>query len=160
MAKAFMAYPEYRHPFEKTPIHPRGGTTVLYQGKTIRLTQTGAGKSLLVDPEDVPRINGFELKPEGACLDELCVPLREALFTVQGGKRWFDLSAFAHLLGQACVFDSDARVWSFGEIPAKRERMMTEACAPEFAVKDRQGNWITKDSLKGKKAMIVTWASW
>ena len=34
MAKAFMAYPELRSPFEATQIHPEGSATVLYQGKT------------------------------------------------------------------------------------------------------------------------------
>ena len=160
MAKAFMAYPEYRHPFEQTPVHPQGSTTVLYQGKTIRLDRTGAGDALLVGPEDLPGINGFELKPEGACLDDICVPVGEALFKEQDGKRWFDLSGFADMLGQPFVCDAEVRVWSFGEIPARRAGMMTDAFAPDFAVKDRQGNLITKDSLKGKKAMIVTWASW
>ena len=160
MAKAFMAYPEHRHPFKETPVHPQGSSTVLYQGAAIRLTETGAGETLLVNPRDLPRINGFELKPEGACLDDICVPVGEALFKAQDGKRWFDLCAFADLLGQPVVADRKARVWSFGEIPAKREGMMSGAFAPDFAVKDRQGNLITTDSLKGKKAMIVTWASW
>ncbi len=160
MAKAFMAYPEYRHPFEQTPIHPLGSTTVLYQGKTIKLTETGAGESLLVSSKDLTRINGFELKPEGACLDDICVPVTEALFKKQDGKTWFDLSAFADLLEQPFVADTEARVWSFAEVPARRERMTADAIAPDFAVKDRRGNLITKDGLKGKKAMIVTWASW
>lgn len=160
MAKALMAYPEYRHPFEQTPVHPQGSATVLFQGKTIRLTETGAGEALLVSPKDLPRINGFELKPEGACLDDICIAVGEALVKKQGDKTWFDLSAFADLLGQPFVADTQARVWSFAEIPARCERMTADAIAPDFAVKDRQGNLISKDSLKGKKAMIVTWASW
>ncbi len=141
-------------------MHPQGSATVLYQGRAFRLEHTGAGDTLLVSPEDLSWITGFEMKPQGACLDDICVPVGEALFKVQDRKRWFDLSEFAVLLGQPFVADLDARVWSLGEIPARRERMMTDGNAPDFAVKDRQGNLITKDSLKGKKAMIVTWASW
>ena len=33
MAETMMAYPELRHPYEETPIHPPGSTTVLYQGR-------------------------------------------------------------------------------------------------------------------------------
>ncbi|MBT7371892.1 MAG: hypothetical protein HN816_14670, partial [Gammaproteobacteria bacterium] len=58
MAETFMAYPELRHPFEVTPIHPEGSTTVLYQGKTITLSETGQGEDLLINPEDLTRING------------------------------------------------------------------------------------------------------
>ena len=51
MAEAFMAYPELRHPFDATPIHPAGSTTVLYQGKAIILNETGDGTGLLITPE-------------------------------------------------------------------------------------------------------------
>ena len=47
MAEAFGAFPELRYPFQETPIHPQGSTTVLYQGKTITLTETGAGDAMI-----------------------------------------------------------------------------------------------------------------
>ncbi len=160
MSEAMMAYPELRHPFEQTPIHPDGCTTVLYQGRTIRLEQTAEGAGLLIRPEDLALVNGFELKPEGACFDDLCVPLTGDLLVERGGREWFDLAAFADLLGQPYVADREARVWSFAEIPAKRENMMVDAMAPDFEVTDRQGNVIRMADLKGKKALIVTWSSW
>ena len=78
----------------------------------------------------------------------------------QGGTEWFDLTAFADLIGQPYVADSESRVWSFAEIPAKRESMMVDAMAPDFEVKDRQGKVIRMADFKGKKALIVTWSSW
>lgn len=160
MAEAFMAYPELRHPFEETPIHPEGSTTVLYQGKVITLTETGGGDSLLINPEDLSRINGFEVKPEGACYADLCIPLNDSLLMTQAGKQWFNLSAFADLLDQPYVVDVEAGVWSFAEIPAKRQNMMVDAMAPDFEVTDRSGNVVRLADLKGKKALIVTWSSW
>ena len=160
MAEAFGAFPELRYPFQETPIHPQGSTTVLYQGKTITLTETGAGDGLLIRPDDLNRVNGFELKPEGACYDDMCIPINDELLVEQDGKQWFDLVAFADLLGQPYVADPESRVWSFAEIPAKRESMLVDAMAPYFAVTDRQGNVITPADLKGKKALIVTWSSW
>jgi hypothetical protein len=160
MARNFLAYPELRHPFEESPIHPPGSTTVLYGGTTSTLSETGAGAGLLIRPEDLTRINGFELKPEGACYEDVCVPLPKAILIERDGARWFDLTAFADLIGQPYVADLEARVWSFGEIPAKRERMMVDAMAPDFEVKDRQGKVVRMADLKGKKALIVTWSSW
>ena len=75
-------------------------------------------------------------------------------------KRWFDLTAFADLLDQPYVADSQARVWSFAEIPAKRDHALLNAKAPDIEVTDRQGNVIRLADLKGKKALIVTWSSW
>ena len=160
MADPFGAYPEFRHPFEVTPIHAEGCTTVLYQGKAVTLSETGSGDGLLIRPDDLTRVNGFELKPEGACYEDMCIPMNEELLVEQDGNQWFDLAAFADLLGQPYVADREASVWSFAEIPAKREKMMVNAMAPEFEVTDRQGNVIRLADFKGKKALIVTWSSW
>jgi len=160
MPKAMMANPELRHPFEATPIHPPGSATVLYQGKTITLSEVGKGDGLLVRPQDLPRINGFEVKPQGACYNDLCIPLVDPVLVKRSGETWLDLTAFADLLGQPYVADLEARVWSFAEIPAKRENMMRGAMAPDFEVTDRKGNRVTRADLKGKKALIVTWSSW
>ncbi len=160
MSEAFMAFPELRNPFEESPIHAAGSTTVLYQNNRITLTQTGDGDDLLIEPQDLVRINGFELKPEGACFKDMCIPLNDDLLVQQGDKQWFNLTAFADLLQQPYVADTQARVWSFAEIPAKRQSMMVDGMAPDFEVTDRQGNVIRMADLKGKKALIVTWSSW
>ncbi len=160
MAEAFMAFPELRHPFNETPLHPDGGATVVCQGATTTLAETGDGPGLLINPEDLVKINGFELKPEGACYADTCIPLSAGMLVEQAGRTWFDLTAFADLLEQPYVADADARVWSFAEVPQKRERLLTDAMAPEFEVEDRQGNVIRMADLKGKKALIVTWSSW
>ena len=164
MAAAFMAYPELRHPFETTSIHAEGSTSVLYQGRQITLTETGTGpdsnQSLLINPEDLKRINGFELKTEGACYADMCVPLTSKLQVTQAGQQWFDLTAFADLLEQPYVFDAESNVWSFAEIPAKRDNMMVNGMAPDFEIPDRLGNVIRMTDFKGKKALIVTWSSW
>ena len=160
MARNFMAYPEQRHPYEETPIHPEGSATVLYQGRRITLDEIGSGERLLVRPEELPRINGFELKPEGACFEEMCFPLGDEFFVEQDGRRWFDLTAFADLLEQPWVADTEARVWSFAEIPAKRAGMMVDAQAPELELTDRQGRVVRLEDLRGKKTLVVTWSSW
>jgi len=160
MARNFMAYPELRHPFEETPIHPPGSTTVLYRGNTISVSATVDGDRLLIQPDDLPRINGFELKQQGACYRDICIPVARAMFVEREGRTWFDLTAFADLIGQPYVADSESRVWSFAEIRAKRESMMVDAMAPDFEVTDRQGKVIRMADLKGKKALIVTWSSW
>jgi hypothetical protein len=157
---AFMAYPDLRHPFEEKPIHSVGSATVLYQGRVIALSETGEGDGLLISPDDLPRINGFELKPEGACYAELCIPISEQLLVEQGGRQWFNLVAFADLLGQPYVVDKDANVWSFAEIPAKNQSTLVDGMAPDFEVTDRSGKVIRMTDLKGKKALIVTWSSW
>jgi hypothetical protein len=160
MADAMMANPELRHPFEKRQIHPEGSATVLYQGRATTLARTGNSEGLLIDPADLPKVNGFTLKPEGACYADMCIPIGESLLIEQDGEQWFDLTAFANLFGQAYVADTQSQVWSFAELPARRESMMVDAMAPDFEVTDREGQTVSMADLKGKKALIVTWSSW
>lgn len=160
MARNLMAYPEQRHPFEETPIHPEGSVTILYQGRRITLEETGPGDGLLIVPEDLPRVNGFELKPEGACHGGLCIPLDDRLIVRRDDRDWFDLLAFADRLEQPWVADAEARVWSFAEIPARRESMLLDAQAPDFEIEDRQGNLIRMADLRGRKTLVVTWSTW
>jgi hypothetical protein len=117
---------------------------------------------LWVSPEDLTRINGFVLKPEGACLDELCIPIRSGsnLLKTLDGASWFNVAAFADLLEQSYVVDEQSRVWSFGEIPAAREAMLASAQAPDFELLDRQGKVVRMADYKGKKALVITWSSW
>lgn len=56
--------------------------------------------------------------------------MREQMFVERDGRHWFDLTAFADLLGQPWVADREANVRSFTEIPARREGMMVDARTP------------------------------
>ena len=94
MAEAFGAFPELRNPFEPSNIHPEGSTTILYQGRKTVLSDTGEGEGLLVRPEDLPGINGFELKPEGACFGDICIPLTGNLMVTQDGLGLIDFQEF------------------------------------------------------------------
>ena len=160
MAKAFMAYPELRDPYAVKDIHPKGNATVLYQGKATILSDVGKGDGLLINPKDLREINGFEVKPEGACFKDLCISLNDQLVVDRDGQQWFDLAAFADLLNQPYVVDREANVWSFAEIPAKRENTLVNAMAPDIELTDRSGGVLRLADLKGKKALIVTWSSW
>ena len=37
---------------------------------------TADADALWIQKADLPRINGFELKPQGACREEICIPIR------------------------------------------------------------------------------------
>lgn len=160
MAKNMMAFPELRHPFEESPLHAAGERTVLYQGRRITVTDARSGDGLVIPAKSLTAINGFTIKPEGACLDDLCIPLNDRILLSDDTGNWIDLEAFADHVGQPCVADRAAGVWSFGEIPARRQQTLLNARAPEFEVTDRNGKVLRLADLKGKKALIVTWSSW
>lgn len=142
-----------------------GAATVLYPGRTVQVEQTLADPTdLWVTPEDLTRVNDFVLKPEGACLDDLCIPVNQTedndIVVTRDGQRWFSLTAFARELDQAFVVDSDQRVWSFAAVPATRSKFLEAALAPDFELPDREGRPVRLSDFHGKKVLLLTWASW
>ena len=134
---------------------PPAGATGLYDDRSVKLDQVRPdAKDLWVRSADLPRINQFELKPQGACRADMCIPVAKEL---KSGP-WFNLSGFARRLHQATV--NDAGVWSFSEIPAVRGDFYRSRIAPDFAVPDRKGRVVHLADFRGKKVLVVTWASW
>ena len=129
--------------------------TVLFGENTVALdkVRTDAG-NLWVQSKDLPRINEFEVKPQGACRADVCIPLSKSL---KNGD-WFNLTGFAQKIGEKVV--ADQNVYSFGEIPVLRGGFYNSRIAPDFAVPDRQGKVIHLSDFRGKKVLVITWASW
>lgn len=139
--------------------------TVLYDDQVIAVDRTLSDPNdLWVVPEDLPRVNGFELKPEGACLDELCVPVLQdrdsEMFVTRVGQAWFNVTELARKLEQAYTADHDRGVWSFGAIPVARTGFLRSGMAPDFALPNREGEVVRLSDFRGKKVLILTWASW
>ncbi len=104
--------------------------------------------SLEVSPADFAAGTGWEIKPEGACKGEVCVPLG-------GGE--FDVSRAAERLGMAIVADEPRGRWAVGP-EAIGDRALTTAVAPELVLNDLDGNEFRLSSLRGQKVLIVSWA--
>tara|TARA_Y100000588_G_C14200000_1_gene902033 strand:- start:1220 stop:1717 length:498 start_codon:yes stop_codon:yes gene_type:complete len=139
--------------------------TVLYDDQVVEIEDTLPDPNdLWVLPDDLPRVNGFELKPEGACLLELCVPVLQdrdsEMFVRRDGQGWFNVTALSRKLQQAYRLDHEHKVWSFGEIPVVRRAFLNSAIAPDFELPNREGELVRLSDFRGKKVLIVTWASW
>jgi hypothetical protein len=142
-----------------------GKAIVLYEGATTEVATTlPDATDLWIPPGELTRVNGFELKPEGACIDDICVPVRQDedsnIFVRRSGASWFNVSELGRRLQQAAVADYDAGVWSFGAIPAQRTSLVNQGRAPDFTLADKGGNAVQLSDFKGKKIMLLTWASW
>jgi hypothetical protein len=133
--------------------------TVLFGENTVALDKVRTDvrenvQNLWVQKQDLPRINEFEVKPQGACRADVCIPLSK---TLKNGD-WFNLTGFAHKIGETVV--ADQNVYSLGEIPVLRGSFYNSRIAPDFAVPDRKGKVIHLSDFRGKKTLVITWASW
>lgn len=154
--------------FAALGIAAANATTVVHIDTITQLSSSSPDPAhpddLWVVAADLPKINGFKLKSEGMCKDDICIPVRQdrnsSLYKAQQGKKWLNLAQFARNLQQSYVHDADTDTWSFGEIPVTRDRFLQGAEAPDFALKDRNGKTVKLADFRGKKVMLVTWASW
>ena len=134
------------------------GGTVLYDSRAVALSRidTDASGALWVLKNDLLKINGFEIKPQGACRADICIPIPRGM--MKGDT--FNLTAFAQRVGQKFITDPAARVWSFGEIPVVQGAYLESRIAPDVTVPDRKGKPVRLSQFRGKKVLLVTWASW
>ncbi len=139
--------------------------TVLYDGAiaTTRATLPYE-EDLWLTPDELRRVSGFILKPEGACLEALCVPIpdarHEAFTRHEGGVRYFNLSELARELHQPTIRDATHSIWVFGTRPATRMKLHDTLEAPDFTLPDWKGNTRSLAEFRGRKVLLLTWASW
>ena len=105
----------------------------------------------------------FRSKPQGVCRDELCFPLPKARQQefVRGTApvAWFNMTAFAELVHQPVAHDAALSTWYFG-LRSDQRQQLNSLEAPDFALPDLQGKLHRLSDFRGKKILLVTWASW
>ena len=102
------------------------------------------------------RATGWKIEPQGACKDDVCVPL-PALDTDADGR--FDVTVVAERLGTPIAHDATHGLWALGP-PSGDRRVLDSARMPDLVLSDFDGHTFDLASLRGKKVVLVAWASW
>jgi len=105
-----------------------------------------------VSAAELDGIAGWALKPEGLCRGERCVPFATA------SHDGIDLADVARALGMPLVEEPRAGLWALG--PEAGSKALETAALPDITLPDLAGRPFRLASLRGRKALIVAWASW
>jgi len=138
-------------------------TDIIYGGRVSEIGGAKAeGDNLWLSNADLKRASGWELKPEGACMGDLCIPIppSRASEFVRDNGRGFNLAALARHLGQPVVHDDKNRAWYFGEAAATRCASFASLQAPDFELPDLDRKMHRLSDYRGKKVLLAAWASW
>jgi hypothetical protein len=101
-----------------------------------------------IDADEFQDHTGWEIKPDGACKGDVCVPLPD---------NGFDLMTAAERLGMAVVPDGGLGLWAVGP-ETLGGRALTTADASDFALPDLEGTLFRITALRGQKVLVVAWA--
>ena len=148
-----------------TSAADRGRRVVIYDGDATETKASDiASTDLWVTMAELKKATGFVVKPQGVCRDQLCFPLPKAkkaeFITRKGSTSVFNLSAFARLVKQPVAHDEMNDVWYFGKRADERSAYLATLKAPEFTLPDLTGKMHSLADYRGKKVLLITWASW
>lgn len=114
---------------------------------------------LWVEAADLARVTGWQLKPEGLCRDDVCIPVGDPRAMRSPDGR-VELGAFAAALGREVVVDAEHAVAAIGESATVVAEAMASLAAPDFTLPDLDGNPVSVHDFDRRKRLLLAWSSW
>ena len=118
------------------------------------------GESLWLPARDAEQVTGWTLKPEGFCKGEICVPIPPARTAEFVGADSINVAALWRHLGLPLTRDAKGDIWVLGASAAERAMQLEALEAPDFSLPDLSGRMHALAAHRGKKVLLVSWASW
>ena len=113
---------------------------------------------VLTDGSGIATALGWDLKPEGLCRGDVCVPVRADAGVVAGDQ--VDLGAVASVLGMSTLVDEEQGLVAVSAPSADRRAALKGRIAPDFALPDLDGKLRTLEEFKDRKRLLIAFASW
>ena len=132
--------------------------TVIDNGNPVEVPASIADGKVRLSRESMKSALGWELKPEGLCRGAVCVPLPQEASLVD--REGIDLIELAKLLDRPIALDLDERAAYVGASAHERGRALASLEAPDFTLPDLDGKLHSLSEHRGKKLLLVAYASW
>lgn len=107
----------------------------------------------LLSAVEIHELTGWELKPEGACRGAECVPLPDLDIDER-----IDITDFAEAMGMPVASEPGLGAWALGRRASGS--VLESAVCPPVVLEDFGGDAFDLASLRGRKVLLVAWASW
>ena len=130
--------------------------TLLHDGRADEVTVADPTRPTI--PADaLEETLGWDLQPEGLCRGVVCVPVDQSALVRGEG---LDLRVLAGALQRPLVVDEEHAVASLGASHHDRGDALNSLEAPDFTLPDLDGNLHSLSDQRGKKVLLVAYASW
>jgi hypothetical protein len=111
-----------------------------------------------IAPGSLERALGWKLEREGLCRGAVCVPVRDR--AALAGPDGIDLAALAAVLGRPLALDAEEGAAALGTPAPERSAVLNSLEAPDFALPDLAGRVHRLSEHRGKKVLLIAYASW
>jgi hypothetical protein len=132
--------------------------TILDDDRAVEIPARLAGDRVLLDPAALKDGLGWEMHDGLLCSDAMCVPVADEGTLVRDGG--IDLEGFARTLDRALAVDVEERAAFLGGSARERAQALASQHAPDFTLPDLEGRPHSLSEQRGKKVLLVAWASW
>lgn len=112
-------------------------------------------RSLTVPVAEFEASSGWQIKPEGACKGDVCIPLPPEALSDNGER--INLPEVADTMQMPLVEEAAQQLYALGP-ESIGGRALVSAKAPDLELPDIDGNVFRLSSLIGKKVLIYAWA--
>ena len=122
------------------------------------LSAVVAGDAVRIAPDALRDATGWSLKPEGLCRGDVCIPVRDR--AALAGADGVDLAAFAKALDRPLALDAAERAGALGVAATEQGERLASLEAPDFRLPDLHGRLHSLSQHRGKKVLLIAYASW
>ena len=138
---------------------PESTVQVLSTTAQLAVPPQADGGALWLSTAELQELTGWELKPEGLCKVDACVPLPKGEEPIVEADR-VCVSRLWERLERPVLHDATRSAWFLGEDAKDRARQLASLEAPDFTLPDVEGKLHSLSDFRGKKVLLATWASW
>jgi hypothetical protein len=114
--------------------------------------------TVLLAPDVLEAATGWDLRTEGLCRGDVCVPRRDGDGLLVDDR--IDLAAFASLLHRPLAYDAGAGIAVLADAPDDHAAAFDARVAPAWTLPDLDGTPVSSSAFAGHKKLLVAWASW
>ena len=132
--------------------------TVIEQGRATEIDARVESGRVRLSPDALRAALGWELHDGTLCNDTMCVPLPAGSRLGAGGV--LDLAEVAATLGRPLALDAQEGAAYLGVSASERAQALASLLAPDFTLPDLGGRPHTLSAYRGRKVLLVAWASW
>jgi peroxiredoxin len=134
-----------------------GAATLLWEGEVGHYSPVG--RVGLIGAADLERLTGWDLRSEGLCNGDACVPVRDRR-RAEPSAGVLDLEVVVPLLDRPLVIDASASVVSVGSTHRARRDALVARRAPDFSLPGLDGRPRSLAELRGRLTVLVTFSTW